>query len=205
MILKDYRLKVNLKAACEFEYLTGKPYNEMDGPEDIIRFFYCILTANNDIEFTYDIFLKLFNNKKVFSEVMEAMDNIAKMQNQYNPLPKANKIYDDEEEGEEKTKLWMNDVANYLIVNCGIDAHYVMYEMDLREIMGIVEQSIIKYRNDLDIKRYLAFLDMSPLRLNNKVKGPEDVMPFSWDKPKTKELGKDETSAALAFLKKTNK
>jgi hypothetical protein len=154
------------------------------------------LLANNNIDFTYETFLSLLDQKKVLREVSDAVERLILIQSQFKPRKK-----DDEEKKSDvkpdgkQADVWMCDVAEYLIVSCGLDPHYVLYEMELYEMEELVSASLNKKKVDLAEKRLFTFLEMSPLRLGKNVKGPEDVMPFPWEKDEREDKRKKELAA----------
>lgn len=201
MILKDYKLKLNLKSACNYEYMMGKPYGSIGNEFEILTLAYCILLSNNDIDFTFETFLGLMRQKKVANEVSNAINRLIEVQGQFKPRKKTNQEDGEGKEGEGK-EVWMSDLADYLIVNCSLDPHYIMYEMDLYEIEGLVESTLDKKKGDLVEKRLFAFLEMSPLKMPKNCKGPEDILPFAWEaEVKKKKLNEEEAKVAFNFLR----
>lgn len=203
-LLDGYKIKLNLKAACDYEHLTGKPYVSNMGVMELLMLFYCVLAANNQIDFTHEIFLKMLEDKKVAGEVMDALEKLLNYQSQYQSLPREKEV-EEKKEKEEDRELWITDVANYLIINMGMDAHYVMFDMDLWEIEDLMKKCDAKTKDDLIEKRLFTFLEMSPLRLGKSVKEPKDVLPFPWEKEESKKMDNNEAKRAFAFLNKARK
>ena len=203
-MIQNYKLKLNLKSAITYEHFTGRPYGDIAGVEDLIELAYCILVSNNYIDFTYEIFVKLLNQKKVATEITEAMNNLIQVNAQY--IPRRKRQAQEGTETGEKGEIWMSDIANYLIVSCGIDPHYVLYELDLYELDSLIEACLDKKKGDLIEKRLFTFLEMSPLRLGKNIMGPEDILPFAWEADEKKKKQEEDlalqTKAVLGLFKK---
>jgi hypothetical protein len=70
---KDYLIKKNYKSLLLFEQETGRSITELkQNLTDLMLLFYCIVKANNSIEFTYEQFVDLLDERP------EAMDEFNK-------------------------------------------------------------------------------------------------------------------------------
>lgn len=204
-LLKDYVFKLNLKAVVTYEHLAGKPYGGAADVEDMAKLSYAILAANNNVDFTYEIYSKLLGEKRTANEIAQALERVISTNIQY--LTHIRKQPDMVEEGDnEPGEVWYSDIANTLIVGFGLDPHYVMYEMELWELNEITQACVNKQKGDLIEKRLFAFLQMSPLRLGKNTKGPEDILPFTWEEKDKKKKQEDnlelQTNAVKGLFKK---
>ena len=106
-------------------------------------------------------------------------------------------------ENEEVEELTMTDIVSTLIVRYGVDAHYVMYEMELWEIQPYINAADIQRKNDLVTQRFWTYLTIAPNINTKKIRGPEDLVPFEWEEKKEDKIRKklaQDAPAALAFL-----
>lgn len=208
MDFSKYRLKINIRACCLFEQLTGKSYFTIGTYADIIDLIYCSLVANNEsLMMTREVFSTLILDKKVKRWIETQYKDITEFQAQLKGL----KVKEGEEKGDEEEDnktMTMTELASTLIVRYGVDPHYVMNEMELWEIEPYFEAIDVQRKNDLITQRFWTYLTILPQIDGKKIHGPEDLVPFDWEKDKKtrqQEELDNNTKAALAFLGGQNK
>ena len=208
MDFSNYKLKLNIKSCCLYEQITGKSFLKLSTEEDVLALVYCSLVVNNpSLLMTYKVFKTLITDKKVSRWIAKEYERISEFNAQIKVQepPKVEKEKKAEGEPEE---LNMTDIASALIVRHGVDAHYVMYEMELWEIQPYFNAADIQRKNDLITQRFWTYLTIAPNINTKKVKSPEELVPFDWEEKKEdrikKQLEKD-TAAAVAFLRGNNR
>ena len=81
-----------------------------------------------------------------------------------------------------------------------------MYEMELWEIQPYLNAADIQRKAELVEKRFWTYLTIAPHIDGKKIRKPEDLVPFEWEKKSNKpmDLGVT-TEAAVNFLMKRKK
>ena len=157
--LSQYKIKLNIASARLFEQFTGKSFFEM-GEEDSLQLAYCLLIANNeDLGFTYETFLTLLSDKKISNWLLREMDRITKFHEQLKFVKKS-KLVKKAKEGTNDVEALgtVGDYASALIINYGMDPHYVNYEMALYEMEDYFYTAEMKRRAQLEEKRLFTSL-----------------------------------------------
>lgn len=189
-----------------YEQVFGKNFMKMATAEDMFELMYCCVVINNDsLLMTFDVFKTFANDAKVAKWMEREYTKVMEFNNQFKPQENVEVEKKTDEEVEELT---MTDVASALIIRYGMDAHYVMYEMDLWEIQPYLNQADIKKKEELVSQRFWTYLTIAPHIDGKKIKKPQDLVPFEWEKESNnKKLDEVSTKAAFDFLtrgRKTN-
>lgn len=201
MDYKEFNITLNMKSLMLFEQLSGKSFYNLTN-EDLITLIYCSLVSNNNIKVTLGQFNLIMNNKKIARELMrkcqEELDFIA----QFNKGKETGETTTDE-------TVRISEVVNTLILNYNIDINYVMNELRLWELPALTKGIDEKTKGDMAEKRFWTYMQILPHIDGRKVKGPEKLLPFPWEKDTmvNKELKfmEDNKDAIKAFFDKANK
>ena len=208
MDFRKYKFKMNVKSCCLYEQITGKNFLTLSEDDDVLELVYCCLVTNNpDLLMTYQVFLTFMDDKKVSQWIAKMYERIGSFNAQIKHKEAVLQDGEKKESDEPAEPLTMTDIASALIVRHGVDAHYVMYEMDLWEIEPYLVAADIQRKNDLVTQRFWTYLTISPNINTKKVRSPEELVPFEWEKKKEsvqKRLDEN-TAAAVAFLTRNNK
>ena len=179
MDMSKYKMDLSIKSICMFEKLSGKSfYNFTD--DDIPQLLYSSFYCSNDMEIKYETFIGLLNNPQFAKWVAEQYTDILAVMRQFAKIAEVQ-----EEKKEEKASgatYTMSDIANTLIIDYGVDAHYVMYEMDIWEIEKMYEVVQTKIQNHYEEERLWTYMNIMPHIDTKKIKGPEKLLPFPWEK-----------------------
>jgi hypothetical protein len=66
----EYRIKKTYRSLLLFEELTGKGITEMQQSlKDLLQLFYCIVQANNTIDFTFSEFVQMIDDEPQVMDV----------------------------------------------------------------------------------------------------------------------------------------
>ena len=208
MTKKDYqefKLKLNMKTILLYEEMSGKSFYEMSA-DDIMLLIYCALIVNNDLTITKKHFDAIMKNEKI------ARDLISKCQSELDFIDQFN--HNEASEEQEAGGVVMQDnklstIINMLIVQHGLDINYVMYEMRLWEIAPLVKTIGEKIKEEMTEKRFWTYMTICPHIDNKKIKGPEHLLPFPWEKEnKKKDAAKfmeENKQNIMAFFNKNKK
>lgn len=184
MDFSDIKFEMNIKSICYYEKLTGKSFFNL-GDDDVLDMLYSIYMVNNpDKYLKRESFFNLLGREDIakyfirkFSMYGDIMQQFIKDEDTKNIPSKDNP---------EKT-IKITDYATTLIIKYGVDAHYVFYEMDVWELNELFEQIDSKLKEDLSQKRFWTYMNIMPHIDTKKCKGPEQLLPFDWEKELIKE------------------
>ena len=200
---QDFKLKLNMKAILLYEEMSGKSFYDVNG-EDVMLLVYCALVVNNDLNLTYPHFQTIMKNEKI------ARDLMAKCQSEMDFMQQFTKQDSNEEDNADEAKdNRLSTIIHTIILQSGLDINYVMYDMRLWELAPLIKSIEEKTKFDMVEKRFWAYLNICPHIDNKKVKGPEDFLPFPWEKDNKKKAAvkfmDDNKDAIAAFFNKSKK
>lgn len=180
MDFKNYRIKLNVKTCCLFEQMTGKSFLAISDLDDILHLMYASLVVNNESLFmTYSVFTKLVQDPKVAKWIETEYKKIQDYNSQIGFYEEKKETEEKKEENSEIRKI--SEIAANLIVQTGMDAHYVMYEMELWELAMYVKSYDEKIKNEMVDKRFWTYLQILPQVDGKKIKSPSHLVPFAWE------------------------
>lgn len=201
---QDFKLKINMKTILLYEEMSGKSFYEVGG-EDIMLLIYCALVVNNDLSITKSHFDIIMKNEKIARELMAKCQSELDFIQQF--IKTDNKVKQETEEVENDNKI--SNVVNMILLQNNLDMNYVMYEMRLWELAPLIKSIEEKTKADMVEKRFWAYLNICPHIDSKKIKGPEDILPFPWEKDNKKEAAlkfmDDNNEAIKAFFNKNKK
>lgn len=171
-----YNIRLNIKAIIRAEQLLKKPFTLINytNPDEVMRLLYCAVLANNEAIFTFGEFCYLAENEKLFSSMLKEVEKYNRMLDQF--IAQSPK----DDPGKTADNPYMKDLAGMLVL-AGIDAHYVMHEMELCDIPVFAEALDKKKREDMEAARLWTFLTISPHIDTCKIRSVEDLYPFPWE------------------------
>lgn len=200
MNFDGYRIKLNMKSICYYEKISGKSFFKLSN-DDIPKLLYACWEMNNPNEvMSYNMFETMLKNKKFAKWISETTNKIFDIINQFND-PKET----EEEETESDTTI--TEIVSGLIVKMRVDAHYVMYDMDLFEIEPFFKQYDALQKEKLMYERLWTYLTILPNIDGKKCKSPSEMFMFPWEederKKKYEEDLKREAKVAKNIVGKT--
>jgi len=173
-------IKLNIKSIIKFEQFTNKSFNEIDytNTDDLMKLLYCIVLSNNPELFTYDEFIELSNNKKISKEITEKFSKEIKLIELF-----TSKEVKEETtvEPTDKVTIYIKDIVALLIVNTGIDANYVMNEMEINDIPLYMTAYNNKVKEQMESSRLWTYLSILPHIDSTKINSPSKLYPFPWE------------------------
>jgi hypothetical protein len=194
----DVIIKLNVRSGTLYERLTGKNFFKINTEEESIWLMYaCYVSSNKEVSF--DTFVKMLENQHFASAITKAFDNIKKINSQL--IQDSNGSTDNDENDE----ITLTDMASVLIIQYGMDAHYVYEEMHLYEIENYFKWANKKYQAEMEEKRFWAFLQLMPFG-GGKMKKPDELIKFPWEHDSVKEnLAKNKDLIKAVFANLRNK
>ena len=194
------KIKLNIKSIIYYEFLTKKSFIKLDynNNDDIMKLLYCIIICNNDITILYDEFIEISKNapqlfKQIYTELNHYINFISQFYNDNNNNNNNNT-------DNNNNNIYYKDIVANLIVNVGINAHYVMNEMNINELYMYYNAYNNKIKEKLEEKRLFTFLSMLPHIDGKKINNPRMIYPFEWEIEKeNKEFQKNEKEIKTNF------
>ena len=184
-----YVVKVNIKTMCAYEAFTGKPFLAIETEEDVIKLFYCSFVVNNSefADMDYETFCIFFTNPAIAQWFTKKYEKLGVFAAQF----KSEMSWDGDAEetgdaqGNDSKAFYMTEAAAGMIVRMGIDAHYVMYEMEQWEIAEYFSMMKDVNREKLSWDRLFTYLEVVP-HVGKKLGSPEKMLPFPWEEGQRK-------------------
>ena len=167
------KAKLNLQAIRVAERLLKKPFGEFDltDEETILTLMYAMVSENNDEVMTFDQFKSILNMGKIGIKVQRAVSDEMAYIDQFK----------EEVSDKEEKAPYMGDLAAILIT-FGLDAHFVLYEMKLFEIGDYIKAIDEHKKEQMERDRLWTFYTILPHIDQKKIKSPQDLMPFPWER-----------------------
>ena len=198
MDLSQYKMKMNIKSICYFEKISGKSFFNF-GEEDVLYLLYSTFYINNpDTNITFNVFTGILNNESIAKWVMGKYQSITSVVYQFNKNIEGNK---EDKIGNMDNTHTMTDFATSLIIDYGMDARYVMYEMDIWEIEKYYEAVNTHIKRKMEMERFWTYIKVLPHIDGKKCKSPEALVPFDWEKEtKKKKQNQDLENNRFAIM-----
>ncbi len=171
-------MKITLKNIIRYEQLTGKSFNEFSMEiDDLISLLYAI--ENPDID--YNLFKEsVSSSKKALIKRGNEINRYLELSSQYYQK----NISEDKIETRVNTqKQKVGDVAIFLIYS-GLDAHFVLNEMELQDIPLFYNGAIEKTKAKLENERRWTYLGILP-HLSSPIT-EQQLVTFSWEEEEVK-------------------
>ena len=178
---QDFEIKLNMKTIMLFEEMADKSFYSIDN-DDFVLLIYCSLVINNNQKIPLQRFITIFQNEKIAKTLIrKCQEELDFMTN----LTKINKVEDKNNESKEVPDKLTN-IINMLVLQYGLDINYVMNDMRMWELPALIKAMEEKTKADLVQERFWTYLSICPHIDNKKVKSPEDLIPFPWEKEEKK-------------------
>lgn len=188
MDLSKYKINLNVKSICYFEKITGKSFFGF-GEEDVMYLLYaCFLINNPETKISYNVFMGIMQNEQIAKWAFSQFQDALSLVHQFN------KSIDEQKEDKSSTgqTSTMTDFATSLIIDYGMDAKYVMYEMDIWEIEEYFEAVNTHIKREMEMERFWTYIKVLPHIDSKKCKSPEALVPFEWEKEERKKKQEQE-------------
>ena len=150
--------------------------------EDMPKLINCVVRANNDFNYTFDVFMSMLGNKRFADTVVTEFKKIFDlMQDLFNKsMASKNNEQPEDNEQQEKSPL-ISDLASRLVVNVGLSPEYVYNQMELWQMQDIFNAYEEKEHRRLEEQRLWTYLLLMPNLDSKKKVTPEQILPFAWD------------------------
>lgn len=169
------------------EKLLNKPFSDFDLSEekDLKGLIYSVYVTNEKV-LTLSDFENLWNLKSEKEKMVKFITTQIQYVQQFS-LPS------DDAEGE---RVWIGNLVNRLIATRRVDQSYILNDMQVWELSDILKAAEEVVKEEMEQKRFWAYLTVLPHVDNKKIKKPQDLITFPWEaeefaKEKQEQLEKD--------------
>ena len=210
--VKNYKLKLTIRAMCLFEQLRGKSFLAIDD-EDMEYILYAMFVTSNSLKLSKPAFDIIMQDASMVRWMSDEYHKQMKFDGQlsfYNRVNDAGVTKEEIDEARHNEPDTISSIAGSLIAR-GMDADYVMNQMELWEIDMYNNAFNDINKETLERERLFTWISMMPhldKKSAAKLKHPSDLIAFPWDKDvkdrKQQELEAN-TKGAMAFLNKASK
>lgn len=166
--------------------MTRRPFRRINfaDEDDAQRLLYCSYIVDIENPPSYAEFRTLIAaNKRYRRLFMSAMDR-------YNSFLLQFSVKEPPEGGGEQDvddDCSIGDIAAKLIVSGGVDAHYVMREMTIEDMMLFIKALNEKTRQEEESRRLWTFFSILPHVDGKKLSSPDKMMIFPWEAEQQKQ------------------
>lgn len=185
--MAERELAFNFKALMMFEKLSGESYFNINEVNYVFLLYSMYMVKHPYLNMTLMDFANIFgSNKKVTKQLLKEFEEYMVYIRQFTSSNKT-EVVDGEDKDVEKANTTITDIVMYLITTCGIDPHYVMYEMELWEIEPYMKFAEMNKKESLEMDRLWTYLNISPHIDTKKCNSPDKLLPFPWEVKEKKE------------------
>lgn len=185
--MEKRELAFNFKALMMFEKLSGESYFNINEVNYVFLLYAMYMVKHPYLNMTLIDFANIFgSNKKVTKQLLKEFEEYMVYIRQFTSNNKT-EVVDEEGADAKNAHTTITDIVMYLITTCGIDPHYVMYEMELWEIEPYMKFAEMNKKESLEMDRLWTYLNISPHIDTKKCKSPDKLLPFPWEIQEKKE------------------
>ena len=198
---KESEIRMPIKAAVMFEALSGKKFSEaLKDPSDLLVLMYCAFVCSTGLEISMEAFGGMLENDRFSKKLSMDLKRFERFTEQF----QGKNVENEEEKQPENVEVSITEMADKMIFYYGIDARYVMNDMQIWELEHFMKGAEAQYKEKMEEQRLWTFMQVAPQIDLKKCKSPEKFMPFPWDLKdkkarKEKELG-SETARAKSTI-----
>lgn len=170
-----------IEAFIRWEQLSGRSFQQMDFANvgDLHRLLYCAYIIDDPTPSTYEVFERaLTSNQRLYKSAIGQLSRYSAVSAQFATIERSPSITDDATPDE---PLMIGDVAARLVISGGLDAHYVMREMTMEDMLRYVRALDDKQRQEAEAQRLWAYLSILPHVDSRKLNSPAKLIAFPWE------------------------
>jgi hypothetical protein len=177
--MNDYMICI--EAYIRWEQLTGRSFQQMNFEDvaDLHRLLYCAYLIGQPNPATFEVFEQtLLGNPRLYKQAINHLSRYNTVSAQFASIKQQPTLT---EETEPSAPMLLGDVAARLVVSGGLDAHYVMREMTIEDMLRYVKALDEKQRQQAESQRLWTYLSILPHIDKKKCPSPEKMLPFPWE------------------------
>lgn len=188
---------IRIKDIIRWERLRNKSFQDIDSTneEDMHTLMY--VTSDESEKYTIQVYVKSLTNKKLLKQEIVRIEKEMALTGQY----RKNTDGSDEASAGKNESIRISDIAAILI-SSGMDAGYVMNEMELYELDMYVTAYERKRREEMDMWRMSIWYNLLPHVGKGKLKRPQELFTFAWETAEEKKRAEKQMRDNAETLKK---
>lgn len=195
-------LRFCLKAVCIYECLSGKPYPSIDfaDVEELNTLLYAMyLSVQGNPPHTQEQFVSALGGEVLRNKVVkEAVQRLRVEQALQSKLRlEGSEEPSEAKEGEASEPQALSPTIATLIIEGGMSADYVLYEMGLWELPMYLKALERRRLEAMERERLWCYLGLSPHIDHDKIRSPKDLLPL----PHERKAEAEEEAAQDDFYK----
>lgn len=166
-------MKLTIRSIITAEKLLNKPFSDFDLSleEDLKALIYSVYVVSEKV-FTLKDFQSLWDLKSERAKMMKFITTQLEYVQQF------------AEEGEASGKVWITALVNRLIATRRVEQSYILNDMWIWELNDTLKASEDAVKEEMEEKRYWAFLTIMPHVDSKKINKPQDLITFAWEAEK---------------------
>lgn len=172
------KIGLTIKSIIRWEQLRGKSFSFMNytDQDDVDTLLYTTTICNNEgMMYTFDLFRKTLSNEKLVREMILKLERETALLNQFQKKQAETKDYT------EGVIDMISDIVSTLIMS-GLDAHYVLNEMDLCDLPLYIQAYERKRKEEMEGSRMWTYLTILPhIDAKKMENGAKDLIKFPWE------------------------
>lgn len=175
----DYTICI--EAFVRWEQLTGRSFQQMnfEDASDLHRLLYCAYLIDKPFKTVFETFEKtLLANKRLYKGAISSLSHYNTVAAQFAAITPQPTLSD---EATPDTPVLLGDVVARLIISGGLDAHYVMREMTIEDMLRYVKALDDKQRQESEAARLWTYLSILPHVDSKKLTSPKKLLLFPWE------------------------
>ena len=186
------KVRLSIQAIRIAERILKKPFSQfnLSDEETLMTLLYGVVFSNNEETFTLHSFKKIFEQKKTRKEIIKKFGDEMAFMEQFR-----------EEDTGESSDMYMGELAAFLI-NSGMDAHFVLYEMRLFEIGDYVKAIDNSKKERMESDRFWTYLRILPHVDGKKLRDPESLITFPWEAETKAKQREEEIERGMKIFEK---
>lgn len=192
--------KLTLKSIIRWEQLRNKSFSLMDysDKDDVDTLLYATTINALSEPYTFEVFRQTLVNEKIVRELVTTLESESKM------LAQFNRKQSEESNPEESGNFPMIGTLISTLIMSGLDAHYVLNEMELCDIPMYIEACDRQKKEQMESSRLWTYLTILPHVDAKKLKSPRDLYTFPWEedeiRSKAEQAMRDNEDSLKKFL-----
>lgn len=170
--------RLTIKAIIRWEQMRGKSFSQMDytDKEDVESLLYVMYITSDKPEYTFEVFRQVIADERFMSAMSSDLGRIMEIVDQFRKKTTVSDLG-----GTEGSPEYIGNIVSALIM-AGLDAHYVLNEMELCDLPLYLEAYERKRKEEMESSRMWTYFTMLPHIDARKMKnGARDLIIFPWE------------------------
>lgn len=177
-----------VEAVIRWEQMTGRSFITMDFTDeiDVLHLLYCATVVWAEPKFTYETFAELLEKDRIKAAVLRSFS----VNNEY-AAQFVSKTADKDDQNSAACVM-IGTVASKLIIQGGMDAHFVLREMLVEDIPLYIEALNARIKSEEESRRLWTYYTIVPHIDGKKISAPDKMHVFPWEAEEADRVAREE-------------